>query len=684
MKHSYIILIILFCFLFCVACGGQDAGEEQSVEYQDVLSDSQSVFFEDSDDTGAFITLGIQFYGEDAIQLRGLRKTQDTERVVDVYQYKSDGKSELLLQNISEEYIFGDWYMDSEGDFYCCFLENIVKLDKTGKELFRKSLQDIGIEAIRGICQLKNGNVYVTYQEGNAVSEWTLGVVDASSGNIAKVNEVRLKGMGYIGAGEEGLLYMDGNGVWEIDVEDGTYTKIMMFGGSSYLLKEDPEIKAFSVLEDNSVKIMRCEDRYDNDVTAEILCLTDLGDEKTVLTLRGGGIGNSPMGKWLREQIYLFNQENLNYRIVLEECEYEGDEEEFARQTSIQIATGKGPDIIFGDVLDDYIHGMIQKGAFVDLSVYMAQSGIKEEDYFPAAFDGWREGEKIYGINVKLTPEGYRISEEILAENKVPDVETLVDSLLAWQEPAIYMISFDSQMLLEHLLQGTENLWGMIDWEKNTCNFDVELFTKILKVAKKYGYSEKNNYSSLVEDRTLENLLGFDTLHDQTEERMVISGLLFDDGCYPFVDSVSSMMAINSNSVNVEGAWEFISFLLSEERQATLSGSNVAVHREALMTRLQKDISDWEKWDAYSTIDVYENGAWVIKYTRPFSDINDKKIAEYVETIEETRALPIRTEPILDIIKEEAAHYFADVKNIADVVAVIDNRVQLYLDENKY
>ena len=60
---------------------------------------------------------------------------------------------------------------------------------------------------------------------------------------------------------------------------------------------------------------------------------------------------------------------------------------------------------------------------------------------------------------------------------------------------------------------------------------------------------------------------------------------------------------------------------------------------------------------------------------------SDLRIAEIKEALEDARYVPVRTQPILDIIYEEAAGFFAGAKSIDDTIKVINNRVQVYLDE---
>ena len=64
-------------------------------------------------------------------------------------------------------------------------------------------------------------------------------------------------------------------------------------------------------------------------------------------------------------------------------------------------------------------------------------------------------------------------------------------------------------------------------------------------------------------------------------------------------------------------------------------------------------------------------------------DLTEAKAEEIKANYLAARGLPVKTIPILDIIYEEAAAYFSNSKSIEEVVAVIENRVGLYLSEHK-
>lgn len=64
-------------------------------------------------------------------------------------------------------------------------------------------------------------------------------------------------------------------------------------------------------------------------------------------------------------------------------------------------------------------------------------------------------------------------------------------------------------------------------------------------------------------------------------------------------------------------------------------------------------------------------------------EVSEERQAEYRQMIEEARPLPVRTKFILEVILIEAQDYFDGYKSTNEVINLINNRVQLYLDENR-
>ena len=117
---------------------------------------------------------------------------------------------------------------------------------------------------------------------------------------------------------------------------------------------------------------------------------------------------------------------------------------------------------------------------------------------------------------------------------------------------------------------------------------------------------------------------------------------------------------------------------MSEEVQRTQQNPMVATNREVCIAALETEV----RWLEEGNVMEDSHGR---KWTR--EDITDEKVAEYINMrdraepgdAEEAR----RMKPVWQIIQEESEAYFTGDKSIEEVADIIDNRVQLYLDENR-
>lgn len=56
---------------------------------------------------------------------------------------------------------------------------------------------------------------------------------------------------------------------------------------------------------------------------------------------------------------------------------------------------------------------------------------------------------------------------------------------------------------------------------------------------------------------------------------------------------------------------------------------------------------------------------------------------DYIDFLDSCRAKNRSTEDVENIIKEETSGYFQNIQNLDNTVRAIQNRVQLYLNENQ-
>jgi len=727
-KKGIMILCMLFCLLLA-ACGGRDESgggkesgtqdesgptqssdsqrqEDRSEGYYDLLTTTRQAFdllasdwkevfrVEGRKYGGRPAFLGMQFYQGEPVQLWSAamppeEASQETEYFIDVFLYREDGSAELMIQDQPWKYGYWNWFLCEDGTFILYSGQEIVTLDSDGAEVSsRKAAYEIW-----DICQLSDGRIYLLLWDTENSTTYQLAEYDQAKGTFAVVKDDFVFGRPpeAIGEGENGLLYMDLDGYWEVDPVEKNRSAYLLFEGTSYYENFDSrKIQAVRV-SDKGLEILRSNGRMrradsggsgENQGAGEVetLRMADVGQERIPITMRGIYFNS----RWMKDQITRFNESRDDYYIVLEEWPENSDFDDFVSKTRVEIAAGKGPDILCGELLEESIYSLIGKGVFEDLKPYMDRSGIREEDYFPLTFSSWRDGEKVYSINSFVKLEGHRIREEVLGSRTEPDIKTLIDALLAYEEDAFYLYNEDSMSLLRIFLEGSENLWGMVNWEEGTCDFGGELFAGILEAAKRYGYDERYRYPAVAQIRVCDSIVLFDSQAEQEKEGMVTSGIMFDDGCHAGSRAEYFILAMNANSEHKEGAWEFLSLLLGEEAQSAMTEYDLPVYRKAfeetaqgLLGRVGEEGSERPQ-ATYSHV----NGEMVKLMERSINDLTEGKIEEIRRTLEEARPFPVRPVPVIDIICEEAADYFNGTKGIEEVRAVVENRVQLYLGEN--
>lgn len=664
-------------------------GESDSRDSAGELTVAEEVLFPEKE---GYI-LGIQFFQGEAVQLRCVDSAGASDgRTADIYLDRADGSSELLYEGLpdvkydrSVHENQNEWYMVQDGSVYCIARDSkasgcsVTKRDADGNVLYTAQ-QDL---AVYDICQLAGGEVIVMLRDNLDYSNTRprLGELDQDTGAVRELSQVKAEWGDYVGAGAESLLILNsGEGVAEVNMQDGARTYLMDFAGTAYNMEGGRMkgwVRDFRVTEDGGVELLW--HTVEDQGTKETLAWGQV--DKIPVVMRGFHFENM----WIKDAVAAFNNSNDTYHIILEPAE--GDLEDFTTQTSVQIAAGAGPDLLYGEILSDSIQGMLDKGGFENLAPYMEASGIKEEDYFPLAFSTWRSDEKIYGVNVTVWNKRYIMDASILGDGAgEPDIGTLVDALYAYEDKAMYMRYYGSQGILRMFLEGSENLWGMVDWEQNSCDFSGELFAKMLEVARRYPYDEYQEYPVLAEEERDSDLFSFLAPSVLEEMGKVQVGVLFDDGCYPAQITGNEILSVNANSSQKQGAWEFIAFLLGEERQQWLAGYNeLPVNRKVFREKIEADLKKYGGGSGIMQIPYTYSvkGKYVTGYRElPLEDVNEEWVEAFTKMAEETRTLPVRTEPVLDIICDEAEDYFNGMKSVDEVVRVMENRIRLFLSEN--
>jgi len=700
--------LIMICMLLCllsVGCGKEAKDYtvgSADLEFYNINSMREELFKGRGEEEGSGILLGMQYYKGEPVQIRQLYE----EGTSDIYLCRSDGSRELLMENLQVEDI-ASWYLEEDGSVYCWkrslevqLEENapfIQKLNGEGEEIFRRELgQDL---LLWDLCRMEDGSILLLLQEGRD-GELKLAEMNPANGSLSEKPGVKLGQSPYakyIAAGSQGVLVMDPVtpvGIIEVNMEDGSVFSASSFSGTSYSLEDGPEgmaVSGFCMKEEGEAEILWA-DPVSGRGIRETLQLSKM--KKTPIILQTTYLMD---GGWLETRASEFNRSNSRYHVIVE-YPRPADQVDFGTGMAVQIAVGKGPDILYGYALD-FVPDLAVKGGLEDLAPYMEESGIQEEDYYPYAFSCLRDGENIYTFRLKGTPSFSCINKELLEGWNVSDIESLLDALLAWEGEALFGYGRTSGSMLR-LFYCSDDFWGMIDWDNGTCDFSGELFAKILQVTKKYGLPYDKSFSgdfptglkSVFKSISC-SLYGFKTSAELEEMGLVNLNAFLINNDYPDAGGMDFALAINANSAQKEGAWEFIRYLMSEEVQGLIAGEDMT-NKKSYEKWIKQVLADMQGMDEddivgedYKSITVLSNGEVIeeagVLYTK--KDITQERIEELLKmrenAWEDTTIEYARMKPIYNIMEEEAEYYFKGAKSLEEVVDIINSRVGLYVGE---
>ena len=159
-----------------------------------------------------------------------------------------------------------------------------------------------------------------------------------------------------------------------------------------------------------------------------------------------------------------------------------------------------------------------------------------------------------------------------------------------------------------------------------------------------------------------------------------ILGLPSVDGRGPML-SVSSSVAISAQTAEADACWAFVETLLSSEIQEyyAQSGMGCPICIEAYETSAQEFIDDYNASMAkYSN---YLTEAEMAMFGFDATPVEASVIDSYESMINSCSAVSTTDAAITAIIREEMPAYFSGQKTLDEVISVMEDRVQTFLDE---
>ena len=574
---------------------------------------------------------------------------------------------------------------DKEGNYYLGASKEIYVLRQDG------SLScEIPIgQYLTNLFAMKDGRVVAAYY-GNA--GWTLEEVSPSQKNLQPLASSIVFDYGtYQGGVDTDLIYTQNAILYTCNLGDEKPTALLNWMDSDI---DSNNLSDFTILPDGRVAAVTVD--YSAGATElGILTKKDRSEvpEKEILTY-----ASLYVPYFAEKDIVAFNKQSDKYRIVVKEY---GDESmsyaDRAALLNADLTSGNAPDIIDLEYSALSLEEMVAAGVLEDLTPYLdGDDIITREDYVENALRAYERDGKLYGIMscFGISTLVGKVSD--VGEGStwtVDDVLALVDS----KESGVEIFNYaDRTNVLHKMCALNEELF--IDRENGTCDFSSEDFYKILEFASRFPQEyeyDPNAPSEIEKIRSGKLLLLAESITSVSQYQMYeyefgepvnfIGYPTFGKSGLTLVPN-STTVAMHASSKNKEGVWEFIRFNLTEKRQENMWTANAGfpILKSALDKVLAEAMEDEYYEDEDGNKKLTSKSTWTTgDFTVEVYAATKEQVDRIREMIDTAQPGKIMEEKLYDIIREEAQAYFDGQKSAEDVAALIQNRVQTYLDETR-
>ena len=411
------------------------------------------------------------------------------------------------------------------------------------------------------------------------------------------------------------------------------------------------------------------------------------GGDKITLVLAAFGESSQ-----LSRQVALFNENNTEYEIKIEEYERGGlGQEDGIARLQREIMSGEGPDII--DFGGNYTTGDIVGGYTENLLPYLEATNVKiEEKYFSNILEAFYYKEGLYALPTGFTLQTFAGSSRELGSREHWSIEEMIS---CYEEKAQDMLLYPGQTKTDvfgTILAGSMDYY--IDWEEGSCSFDGEEFQKVMAFANTFSenleitedFSVKKTFyeggalllplriSSVFDICRAEFIFG--------EDEITYIGFPAGGRCGTVIQALGPVPAISVNSRYKEVSWEFIKQFLSEQYQNELTRGFPILRSVLEKKLLQAQETEYATDSDGSQIPVAKDKV-IFEGEEPVDIycITEKQADKLVGLIEEAAIANVKDYQLYSLLWEEADSYFSGSKLLEDTVKVMQSRASIYISE---
>lgn len=446
-------------------------------------------------------------------------------------------------------------------------------------------------------------------------------------------------------------------------------------------------VRGYSLLEDGRILVTTSSYNYETGENRSDVAIVEEISAEEAAKIKIITLACIHSDEQLESKVIEANKKNPEVRIHIEDY-YEDfgdkDYEDAMAEFMTAMASDSDNDIIYFNGMSPYADMMnfASKGLLVDLAPFMEKDEeLKKEDFMESVLNACTFEGKLVGM-----PQGFTVRTVI---GKASDVGTEpgwtfeeMKALLESKEPGTQLFyGRDRAWALQMCMNLGYN--NFVDLENATCSFDTQEFVDVLEFANLFP--ESFEWEEGVDETMLMNsgkvlladyaIADFDQIQMYTEifgDKLTYIGYPTTEGNGALL-SVGPSFAITKNCEDTDAAWNLI-------RQYYLPRNSEHNFYGYYGMSIRKD--DFDKFCEQAMSDE-NKGSWGWGgFEVELKPATQEQVDEVKDLIANVTAVDgAMSSAMMDIIKEEAAAYFAGQKTAQEVSTIIQSRMKVYLSE---
>lgn len=485
------------------------------------------------------------------------------------------------------------------------------------------------------------------------------------------------------------LIAHNNQGIYVCNIGDTEIRQIMSYINSD--LDANYINSAVMIDEEHLVLAYTSMDDYEQEIVVTAKVDPEDIPDKRVLVLAGKYIAYN-----LRKRVFDFNKTSEKYRIALRDYStYNTNADYTLGQTQLNsdIISGDIPDILVVDNSVD-MQNYISKGIFTDINTLLENDPeLSQKEFMQNVFDAYSVDGKLYQVIPSFTVNTLIGKKSLVGDVDGWNMDEFLEVLEKMPEGTRGFGDYTRDSFIRMVLQfcGTE----FIDMETGKCSFNSAEFVRMLEYAKtlpvsiEYGedYDWEANENQYRNEKTLLMPLYIYAIRDVN---YYIYGEFGEDVSFVgfpneskngSVINIPESYAISAQSKDIDGAWEFVRYYLTDEYQSSDEMYQMPVSKEAFAEKAKAATERPFYWDENGEKVEYDDYVYINGESIILPPMSQEKVDEVVAFIESVDRASYFNQDIINIIQEDVAPFFAGQKTAQEVADIIQNRVQIIVND---